>query len=167
VDESAILEQCGDWTFIAELLTDVMNEKAQFIADARQAIAANDHNALRYVGYRLRGAAMNMALTAMVGLCRKIEALACALRDGSDEVKRDVRLSGMRESLVLALEAEYDRLEAFRSIAEERAEAEQAAQSYVDELDEANANLLDANANMGDEGQAPYNGSRGRAAHAA
>lgn len=139
IDAESALEQCCDWSFVVELLDDVLAERetmAQQLVDAAQ---ANDHTAYHKAAHALKGAALNLHLPALIDVSRKAELLGKQL----ELTPSHQDLLDMRQLMVEHLQIEYGRLD--ESMPEMRQQAEQEAagggegqpngdeQSYQDE----------------------------------
>ena len=120
INEDAALDQCGDWSFIAELLTDMMEERAFRVDELQSAMEAREHTKFHKAAHAIKGAALNLHLPALVDVSKKSELLGKQLEVSGD----DVRLLQCRQPLIAALQSEYDRLQQYIPTAQQKADAE-------------------------------------------
>jgi len=124
IDAEHSLEQCGDWTFIAELLQDIVNEREERVAELEAAIETNDPEKFHKSAHAIKGAALNLFLPALVDVSKRTEALGKQLE--IEASKNDQRLLASRQPLIQALLTEYQRIEEFIPEAQQLADEEAA-----------------------------------------
>jgi len=147
IDEGAALEQCCDWEFVSELLVDVINERTERIDDLTAALETNDHGRFHRAAHALKGAALNLYLTALVDVCKKSELLGKQLEVGGAYAV-DGRLLAARAPLIRHLETEYARLEAYIPTAQQHAADERGDDADADgDADTAEFGEYDDNGN--------------------
>ncbi len=120
IDEEAAFDQCQEWGFIAELLTDILNEREVRVEELQSAADAGDPTKFHKTAHAIKGAALNLHLPALVDVSKKSELLGKQLELSTD----DQRLLQCRQPLIDALLTEYGRLEQYIPTAQEKAEAE-------------------------------------------
>ena len=120
IEEDAAFEQCGEWSFIVELLNDILAEREARVEELQSAVQADDHTKLHKTAHAIKGAALNLHLPALVDVSKKSELLGKQLELSKD----DSRLLQCRQPLIAALQTEYDRLQHYIPTAQEKADAE-------------------------------------------
>lgn len=136
IDEDAAFEQCQEWSFIVELLTDILNEREERVEELQSALDAGDHTKFHKAAHAIKGAALNLHLPALVDVSKKSELLGKQLEVSGD----DSRLLQCRQPLIAALQTEYGRLQQYipaaQVKADEELEAGGADDQYRDQQDE-------------------------------
>lgn len=127
IDEEGVLEQCGDWAFVVELLDDILNDKDQMVDDLQSAVDSNDHVKFYKTAHALKGAALNLHLPGIVDVSKAAEMLGKELekQGGTDQAMLDER-----QGHVDQLKVEYKRLEDYMPEARANAEAEGGGGDY-------------------------------------
>lgn len=118
-----VLEQCGDWSFVVELLEDILKERDAYLESFMDAVDKNDHTKFHKQAHALKGAALNLHLPALSDASKRAEMLGKKLE--TDPKNED--LLNMRLDLINELQSEYDRLENY--IPEAKALAESGEQN--------------------------------------
>ena len=139
IDEDAAFDQCQEWSFIVELLNDILAERDARVDELQSAADASDHTKFHKAAHAIKGAALNLHLPALVDVSKKSELLGKQLEISKD----DTRLLQCRQPLIAALQEEYDRLQEYIPTAQQKADAELegggaggADDSYGDQQDE-------------------------------
>lgn len=122
IDPDGALEQCGDWSFVVELLNDLLTEKPDILNGLSSALAASDHVAFHKTAHALKGAALNLHLPALSDVSKKAELLGKAL----EKTPSDAVMLPHRAVLLHRLQSEYARLEAMLPELQLKAQQEQA-----------------------------------------
>lgn len=76
LDEEAVIQQCGDWTFVLELLQDLLNEKDENFKSLRANV--NDAEVSAKDGVDVGGAPAACFATASLSECQANYAILCA-----------------------------------------------------------------------------------------
>ena len=90
----------GDVEFLGELIGDFFDDSPQQLATARQALEANDAEALRRAAHSLKSTSNNLGARPLAALCRDLEALG---REGQMDRAPEI---------LAAIDAEYARAHA-------------------------------------------------------
>jgi len=122
IDVDECLAVCDDWSFVVELLNDVLSERDVRIPALQAALNANDHTEFHKAAHAIKGAALNMRLPALVDSSKKCELIGKQLE--LPQFRNDQQLLQMRQRVINKLKEEYQRLEDYIPIAEQQAEAE-------------------------------------------
>lgn len=130
INEPALAELELDWSFISELLGDIMAMRESTIHGLLTAMQANDHENFAKTAHSLKGAASNLRLTGLFEVTRQAEWVGKELQRASDTTNATYRrLLNRRSVLIGDLELEYARLEEYVPLAKQRAQEEMAAGS--------------------------------------
>ena len=123
-DEAQTLTQCGgEWSFMLELLRDVVEETTNKpLQQLRDAVAANDAKEFHQAAHFIKSAALNLWLPALADISIRAEALGKQLEVPFSA--HDQRLLDSRLPLIQGIEEEIARLEAFIPELEARGEQE-------------------------------------------
>ena len=123
VDEEKSLEQCGgEWSFLLELLGDVVAQMDEEMDKLRQATQQNDAVKFAFHGHSVKSCSLNMHLPALADIGIRTEALGKQLEVPWSS--KDKRLLDSREPLIQAIGEERRRLEEFVAELQTRLEAE-------------------------------------------
>jgi phage terminase large subunit-like protein len=114
VDEASALEQCQDWSFFHELLSDMVmdSERDRIFRDFDRAIAENNHYLFFNQADEVHGSAYNLHLTALMDAGQKTWDIAIQLHHHPDLAASPVfsEYLAARRPFVDQLRVEYDRL---------------------------------------------------------
>jgi len=130
------LAQCGDWSFIVELLNDMLQEESTNLEGLKQAIATDNHKAYSEIAHGIKGAALNMHLPGLADVSKYAEFLGKDLLDGKINADKKEELLKQREPCVQALAHEYKRLAAFIPEAQQKADEEAAGGGEEEDYDD-------------------------------
>lgn len=122
-NEEEMLDQCGDWAFFVELVADFLGEQENYISAMEEAIKEDDFKKYYERAHAIKGAALNLRLTALAAVAKEAELIGKDLHKMKEEGKaQGDSYNTKRTSLgpfVHDLVTEFGRLKTYK---EERAD---------------------------------------------
>ena len=114
IDETAALEQCGDWMLVAELLQDILAEGQAGLSVLRAAQISDDQTRFWQTAHAIKSSALNLHLPALAEVSQRAEVFGRQMEQGGRQQ------SDLREALIEALKWELDQLRRYIPTAQER-----------------------------------------------